>query len=97
MANALSPAVSKALIKLRGAISALEHGVTVRETGDRDTRMVLTELSAMREDRVKLALELDAALGKVERLEAATSDLSHRIDLAIVSVRSALDAARLVE
>lgn len=97
MANALSPSLSLALTQLRNAVSALEGAAAVRDESDREARMAQTELSVMQEDRMRLAMELDAALSKAGQLEAITGDLARRIDRAIESVRDARDAAGAVE
>ena len=44
-----------------------------------------TELQLMQDDRARLAVELDAALTRLQRFEAATDDVSRRVRSAIGS------------
>jgi hypothetical protein len=51
----------------------------------------------MQDDRARLAVELDGALTRLHRFEAATDDVSRRVRLAIGAVETVLaEAGQLV-
>jgi hypothetical protein len=86
--------VEQALARLMASIAVLEVAAARRLEVDRSKGALETELALMQDDRARLAVELDGALSRGNRLEATTEDLARRIDKAIGSVRSVLDAAR---
>ena len=49
------------------------------------------ELTALREDRARLAQELDAVKAETKALEGVTDEVSHRLDTAIRDIRSVLE------
>ena len=51
----------------------------------------------MQDDRSRLAVELDAALARLHRVEAAADDVGQRIQRAMGAVRDVLEQAETVE
>ena len=92
MASSRSPAIEQALARLMAAIAALEAASARRAESDRSKATLETELALMQDDRARLAVELDGALARGNRLEATAEELARRIDRAIGSVRTVLDA-----
>ena len=93
MQPAKPASVEQALARLMASIAVLEVAAARRLEVDRSKGALETELALMQDDRARLAVELDGALARGNRLEATTEDLARRIDKAIGSVRSVLDAA----
>jgi chromosome segregation ATPase len=89
----LSPptAIEAALARLRASLSLLEAVAARRAETDRSKNTLETELALMQDDRARLALELDGALARANRLDSTTTELARRIDSAIGSVRSVID------
>ncbi|PSC06969.1 hypothetical protein SLNSH_00890 [Alsobacter soli] len=88
-----SASVDQALARLLASISVLEVAAARRAESDRSKGSLETELALMQDDRARLAMELDGALSHGKRLEATTEELAKRVDRAIGSVRTVLDAA----
>ncbi len=86
-------AIETALARLRASLSLLEAVAARRSESDRSKSTLETELALMQDDRARLALELDGALARANRLDATTRELAGRIDRAMGSVRSVLAAA----
>jgi len=74
------------------ALDALESAVERRREADRDENELATRIQALGADRSRLADELDTALVKSRRLERANQEIGERLDAAIGTIRSVLDA-----
>jgi chromosome segregation ATPase len=79
-----------AMKRLDVALGLLEASVSRRQDADRRRGSLETELQLMQEDRSRLAEDLDGALTRLHRYEAATDDVSRRVQLAILAVQNVL-------
>lgn len=97
-ANAAAPAepayadIDAATRRLMMALEALESAVERRREADRDENELATRIQALGADRSRLADELDGSLVKSRRLERANREIAERLDAAIGTIRSVLDA-----
>jgi hypothetical protein len=82
-----------AMKRLDAALGLLEASVSRRLDAERRKGVLETELQLMQEDRSRLAEDLDEALTRLQRYEAATDDVSRRVQGAILAVRSVLAQA----
>jgi hypothetical protein len=82
-----------ALERLRRALAQLEGTVAVKLEEDLSNAELEEELAIMQDDRARLALELDDALGRVVALEKARDEVLRRLDDAGADVAAALEAA----
>lgn len=89
----MTVSLDDALRRLESAISLLEASVSRRLDAERRRGGLETELQLMQEDRSRLAEELDGALTRLHRFEAATDDVSRRVQLAMLAVRNVLTQA----
>ena len=85
--------LSSALDSLTRAVASLESSAARHNSRAELTGNAETELMLMREDRARLAAELDEALARAAKLEQLQSEASLQLDQAIASVRSLLDEA----
>jgi uncharacterized lipoprotein len=81
-----------ALRRLARALDELETSVQRRREADRGRGDMETEFSAMQDDRQRLAGELDEALARSARSDAALADISRRLGRAMDEVRTLLAA-----
>jgi hypothetical protein len=88
-----SALIEDAIARLRASLNALEAAAAHRQEADRSKSTLETELALMQDDRARLAVELDGALARAQRLDGATDELARRIDRAIGSVRSVIALA----
>ena len=71
------------LARLNNALAALEGAVGRRLETEQNRADLEAGLAVMRDDRARLAVELDAALARVKMLEAASDAVDARLaDLA---------------
>jgi hypothetical protein len=93
----MAPTLEEAMKRLDMALGLLEASVSRRLEADRRRGGLETELQLMQDDRARLAVELDGALTRLHRFEAATDDVSRRVRLAIGAVETVLaEAGQLV-
>ncbi len=93
----MAPTLDEAMKRLDMALGLLEASVSRRLEADKRRGGLETELQLMQDDRARLALELDGALTRLHRFEAATDDVSRRVRLAIGAVETVLaEAGQLV-
>lgn len=85
--------LNEALKRLDAALTALEAAAVRRAEADRRGADLETELALMQDDRTRLAVDLDGAVARLQRFEAATDDIERRLDIAIEAVREALIGA----
>ena len=78
--------------RLMAALDALESAVERRREADRDENELATRIQALGADRSRLADELDGSLVKSRKLERANREIAERLDAAIGTIRSVLDA-----
>ena len=84
--------VEAATRRLMAALDALESAVERRREADRDENELAVRIQALGADRSRLADELDGSLMKSRRLERANREIAERLDAAIGTIRSVLDA-----
>ena len=84
--------IDAATRRLMTALDALESAVERRREADRDENELATRIQALGADRSRLADELDGSLVKSRRLERANREIAERLDAAIGTIRSVLDA-----
>ena len=83
--------IEAATRRLMAALDALESAVERRRDADRDESELATRIQALGADRSRLADELDGALVKSRKLERTSREVSHRLDVAIGTIRAVLD------
>ena len=79
--------------RLDSALDLFEAAVARRLEAERRRGDLETELQIMQDDRSRLAVELDAALARLHRVEAAADDVGERIQRAMGAVRDVLAQA----
>ncbi len=89
----MAPTLDEAMKRLDIALGLLEASVSRRLEADRRRGGLETELQLMQDDRARLAVELDGALTRLHRFEAATDDVSRRVRQAIGAVETVLAQA----
>jgi chromosome segregation ATPase len=82
-----------AIARLESALSALEAATARRAETERRRGDLETELALMQDDRSRLAVELDGALAKLHRLEAAADDVNRRVDRAMGVIRDVIGSS----
>jgi L-lactate utilization protein LutB len=85
-------AIDAASKRLMLALDALEGAVERRREADHEGQSVSDQLHALGTDRSQLAADLDAAAAHAKTLEAANREVAHRLDAAIETIRSVLEA-----
>ena len=83
MIDAAASRLDKALRRLEGAVDGL-----FERAGD--PNLLRQELSAMMEDRARLAEQLDESLAREKELQALADEASEALGSAIAEVRAAL-------
>ncbi|HZH53724.1 MAG TPA: DUF4164 domain-containing protein [Microvirga sp.] len=89
----MSSTLDDAMKRLEMALGLLEASVARRLEADGRRGDLETELQLMQDDRARLALELDGALDRLHRYEAAADDVGRRVRQAIGAVQSVLAQA----
>ena len=84
--------IDAATRRLMAALDALESAVERRREADRDEDELAARIQALGTDRSRLADELDGSLVKSRRLERTNREIAERLDAAISTIRSVLDA-----
>lgn len=84
--------VEAATSRLIAALDALEAAVERRREQDRGEETLAAQLQAQGTDRSKLAADLDSQTAYSRRLEATNREIARRLDIAIETIRSVLDA-----
>lgn len=78
--------------RLMAALDALESAVERRRDADRDENELASRIQQLGADRSRLADELDGALVKARKLERTNREIADRLDAAIGTIRTVLDA-----
>jgi len=85
--------LADAIARLDCALEQLARKVAVRIEHDHANAELEEELAIMQDDRARLALELDAALGRAAVLEKAREEVLSRLDAAGAGIVAALEGA----
>ena len=93
----MADTLDDALQRLDGAVGQLEFAIARRLEGERRRGDLDTELQIMQDDRARLAVELDGAITRLNRVEAAADDVGHRVKVAIGAIEDVLARAEPVE
>jgi hypothetical protein len=80
--------------RLMTALDALESAVERRREADRDENELAIRIQALGADRSRLADELDGSLVKSRRLERTNREIAEKLDAAIGTIRSVLEAGK---
>ena len=91
-AEPTSADIDAASRRLMTALDALESAVERRREADRDENELAVRIQALGADRSRLADELDGSLVKSRRLERTNREIAEKLDAAIGTIRSVLDA-----
>jgi septal ring factor EnvC (AmiA/AmiB activator) len=85
-------AIDAASRRLAAALDALEAAAERRREADHGEDTLAAQVHALGSDRSKLAADLDTQSARANRLEAANREVTQRLDLAIDTIRTVLDA-----
>ena len=85
-------ATEAATRRLAAALDALEAALDRRRDTDRGENALAAQVHALGSDRSKLASDLDAATAHSRKLEATNREIAQRLDVAIDSIRSVIEA-----
>jgi hypothetical protein len=91
-ATAETSAIDAASRRLTLALDALEAALERRRDADRGEAGLVAQVHALGSDRSRLASDLDAAVARSRSLETTNREIARRLDVAITSIRSVLDA-----
>ena len=81
-----------AVKRLALALDALDAAVERRRAADRHEEALVGQVQALGLDRSRLASTLDSETAHSRRLEATNREIAERLDTAIASIQSVLDA-----
>ena len=85
-------AVDAAVKRLALALDALDAAVERRRESDRNEDGLATQLHALGVDRTRLAAALDGEKARALRLESTNREIATRLDKAIDSIKTVLEA-----
>ncbi len=85
-------AIDVAVKRLALALDALDAAVERRREADRGEEVLANHVQALGVDRTKLAAALDGETARARRLEATNREIAERLDTAIASIQSVLQA-----
>jgi hypothetical protein len=91
-ATADTSAIDAASRRLNHALDALEAAIERRRDADREEAGLVAQVHALGSDRSRLASDLDSAVARSRTLETTNREIARRLDVAISSIRSVLDA-----
>jgi hypothetical protein len=89
--------VDEAMKRLESALGLLEASASRRLDAERRRGDLETELQIMQDDRARLAVELDGAITRLNRAEAAVDDVGQRVKVALGAIEEVLGRAESVE
>ena len=78
---------------MTAGVEGLESAVDRRREADRNEDELATRIQALGADRSRLADELDGSLVRTRKLERAHRDIAEKLDAALGTIKSVLDAA----
>jgi len=85
--------IELALARFESAISAVEVAVVKAQQSNRGQESLSQEVVALREDRSRLAAELDSVKAAVRDQKELNAQLSERVDGAMQNIRTILGGA----
>jgi hypothetical protein len=85
-------AIDAAVKRLALALDALDAAVERRLDADRSEDALAAQVQALGLDRTKLASALDGETARSRKLEATNREIAERLDSAMASIQSVLDA-----
>ena len=85
-------AIDQAVRRLALALDSLDAAVERRRQADRSEEGLASQVHALDVDRTRLADALDGETARARRLESTNREIAQRLDAAIASVQSVLDA-----
>jgi hypothetical protein len=85
-------AIDTAVKRLALALDALDAAVERRKQADRKEEGLAAQLQALGVDRTRLAAALDGETARSRRLETTNREIAERLDSAITTIQSVLDA-----
>jgi Domain of unknown function (DUF4164) len=85
-------AVDAAVKRLAMALDALDAAVERRRAADRNEEALVGQVQALGLDRARLADSLDGETARSRKLEATNREIAQRLDTAIASIQSVLEA-----
>ncbi len=85
-------AIDSAVKRLALALDALDAAVERRREADRGEEALEHQVQALGVDRTRLAAALDGETARARRLETTNREIAGRLDAAIASIQSVLDA-----
>jgi hypothetical protein len=94
MTVADAPNLDEAFERLLTALDRLELAATARLDSEHGLEPLEAELSVMRDDRSRLAVELDGALARNASLEHVTREVAERLGRAMRGVEAVLGQGR---
>jgi exonuclease VII small subunit len=86
-----------AIARLDAALNQLEAAAQWRLDSEKRRTEMETELTLMQDDRARLAMELDAALAQLKRVEGAADEAGRRLDLAMATIGDVLARSAMAE
>jgi hypothetical protein len=87
-----SIAIEQAARRLTLALDALEAAVERRRETDRAGESLAMQLHQLGTDRSRLAADLDRAFARTRSLETTNREIARRLDIAMDTIRSVLEA-----
>jgi hypothetical protein len=84
--------IDTAVKRLALALDSLDAAVEHRRASGGGESAIAQQLHALSDDRARLAAVLDAETAHSRRLEAANRQIAQRLDAAIGTIKSVLDA-----
>jgi predicted nucleic acid-binding Zn-ribbon protein len=92
-ANSGGTDIDAATRRLTAALDALERAVERRRDADRNEDELASRIQALGADRSRLADELDGSLVRTRKLERTNREIAEKLDAAIGTIKSVLEAA----
>ena len=83
--------LESAMERFSAALDQLEAGINRRGIKSQNASSAERELSALRDDRSRLANELDKVKAHARTLDETAGDVSGRLDEAIAGIRAVLE------
>jgi hypothetical protein len=84
--------IDMAVKRLALALDALDAAVERRREADRGEEALAAQVQALGLDRTRLASTLDGETARSRKLEETNREIAQRLDTAIASIQSVLDA-----
>lgn len=85
-------AVDSAVKRLALALDALDAAVERRQQADESEEGLAAQVQALGTDRTRLAAALDGETARSRKLEETNREIAQRLDTAMASIQSVLDA-----